>query len=1395
MSADPVLPDVFVLGAPKCGTTAVTRYLEAHPEVFVADRKDVHFFGRDPDKGTLMYRRFDARAYWTPWETVDIEVHSDCIAPFVCNGRIFLLWIDIQLQINPDDPVQEEAVDHTDLDSSSAGVLVTRYAELRSTGWTGATSLRAFPVLGAYQRDDNYYALRTHVFPGSSRVLVELRQRGWHAAAEDHEQEPAAQAFQKHASSEVEQWMYRVGDRLVEVDNDVDATPDFLMGEDSDPIPGSHGVGVDGLEATFASDAHGDELDEPFGLMLLDGPNRDLSYMLAELSLRLMKIHPEDDRLLLRRPPVWVHLCAEPMVIQDTRRSFLVLPHALSEDMPTFVLETAAGDRTGVDGGHPSALYHYGVTEVLTSDTLGSAAVAGGAEPGTFTAAPMHHPFVSTVLEQLRTAGVQGVFRPAANSMHPDLAYQGAEATDVFEDYLPTGASSFVEPYPVDDITFAPNFAASFYNWEFFLHLPLLAVKQFRSAGKHEEAIRWLHLIFDPRRGPAEAWGLRPLSQPDDAAAVSWASMNDGDLVALKTFGAEVTAWLENPFDPHHVALLRPTAYKRKVMRTYVETLLDWGDERFAVDTLESLNEAVQLYLYAQSILGDRPIKARGEVSTATLAYADLENLDDMSNALVAIEDLLPEIPLVNAGKFADVPTAPMFDYFCTPKNDFISALFDRLEDRLYKIRHCMNIDGVTRTLPLFQPPIDPGSIIAALAGGASLGSALDVSPALAHHRFQPMLQRAKELTGTVRGLGQGMLSALEKRDGEELSLLRQRHELVMSDAVAAIREAQVDEAKLNLKAAEQGRVLAETRRDYYQDLIDKGSLSLELEEEDRNEKGYKRSQDASRAQIAASGLQLFPQLEVGAGKFSTHFGGLHLGTAASLASSLLSLRAAEHRYKGSNAARKAGQQRREQDWKQQLAMATKEIRQHDDQITAAEVRLKVAERELENHRLQRRHSEEVFAFIKDKFTNRELYAWMVRELSRMYSDTYQLALETARKAEAAFRYELGDPTASFVRWTNWDGLRKGLLSGERLSRDLERMEMAYMDRDVREYEVTKHLSLAELDPFALLTLQQTGSCYIDLPEVAFDLDFPSHYFRRLKKLSVSMPCVASRYGSVNAMLKMTKSKVRVSTDVTGGYAETTDDDRFRTSYRVEQVALSGAQNASGVFEMSAGDGRYLPFERRGVVCSLQLELPGHASLDPASISDVVFHLEYTAREAGGGSFLTAVNGSIDAALDALVEDYGVRKVISVKHDLPDAWHALMQPDAAATSVSVTFELGTSWLPYPLRGKAFEVSQLQVGLMGTPGSLSSPTVDITVASGPTTTTESLAAIADTPYAMGATVTPLDTLDATTSPSYTVTFSTTQIGNAGFGTGASPDRFDAEKLTDLVLVFDLTATGA
>ena len=39
----------LIVGAPKCGTTAMWRYLNQHPDIFMSPRKDIHFFGRDLD--------------------------------------------------------------------------------------------------------------------------------------------------------------------------------------------------------------------------------------------------------------------------------------------------------------------------------------------------------------------------------------------------------------------------------------------------------------------------------------------------------------------------------------------------------------------------------------------------------------------------------------------------------------------------------------------------------------------------------------------------------------------------------------------------------------------------------------------------------------------------------------------------------------------------------------------------------------------------------------------------------------------------------------------------------------------------------------------------------------------------------------------------------------------------------------------------------------------------------------------------------------------------------------------------------------------------------------------------------------------------------------------------
>ena len=43
----PAKPNFFIVGAPKCGTTALYRYLQPHPNIFMPEIKEPHFFARD----------------------------------------------------------------------------------------------------------------------------------------------------------------------------------------------------------------------------------------------------------------------------------------------------------------------------------------------------------------------------------------------------------------------------------------------------------------------------------------------------------------------------------------------------------------------------------------------------------------------------------------------------------------------------------------------------------------------------------------------------------------------------------------------------------------------------------------------------------------------------------------------------------------------------------------------------------------------------------------------------------------------------------------------------------------------------------------------------------------------------------------------------------------------------------------------------------------------------------------------------------------------------------------------------------------------------------------------------------------------------------------------------
>src|SRR6056297_204893 len=40
-------PNFFIIGAPKCGTTSMARYLGEHPDIFFSDPKEPNFFNTD----------------------------------------------------------------------------------------------------------------------------------------------------------------------------------------------------------------------------------------------------------------------------------------------------------------------------------------------------------------------------------------------------------------------------------------------------------------------------------------------------------------------------------------------------------------------------------------------------------------------------------------------------------------------------------------------------------------------------------------------------------------------------------------------------------------------------------------------------------------------------------------------------------------------------------------------------------------------------------------------------------------------------------------------------------------------------------------------------------------------------------------------------------------------------------------------------------------------------------------------------------------------------------------------------------------------------------------------------------------------------------------------------
>jgi hypothetical protein len=383
---------------------------------------------------------------------------------------------------------------------------------------------------------------------------------------------------------------------------------------------------------------------------------------------------------------------------------------------------------------------------------------------------------------------------------------------------------------------------------------------------------------------------------------------------------------------------------------------------------------------------------------------------------------------------------------------------------------------------------------------------------------------------------------------------------------------------------------------------------------------------------------------------------------------------ASHHQFKSSEAARKAMNIRQYQERIHQMNVAGYEYEHINTQIEAQKVRINLANLDIDFQQKMIDNSKEVDEFLKDKYTNDELYQYLESSTRQNMYQTYQLAYDLAKKAETAYRFERkATDQPNFISFGYFDPGRDGLQSGQQLYLALKRMEAAYQAERGYDFEISKTISLRQLNPYALLRLRETGSCQIDVPEVLFDMDFPGHYFRRLKTVSLSIPCVVGPYIGVNATLRLMSHKYRWNSISTGSgkdYIEKLEgklDDRFRTDYvPIDAIAVSNGQNDSGVFELSIKDERYLPFEGAGAVGSWSLQLPSFAQFDYNSIADVVMTIRYTSCD--GGMMLRKAAAENVAAFIATVEGYsegqGLLTLFDLRAEFAGEWAKL----AAAAS-------------------------------------------------------------------------------------------------------------------------------
>lgn len=1253
----------------------------------------LHVFARTfTEPHVHFYRRRQvSTGVWTAWDKIDANIEGDHLIPVAYHGELMLFW-----------PQFREIGDGSRAELSLS---TSTYRDGRwQAGRIGSARLR----VPAHAHKD--FAFRVEEEDGQLRLLV-FRQ--YYQRGSDRSAQP--ESF----SLSTDRFVFNVCDGTLNLET---VRPVRVL---------LHPPRTDGAEMLFEEEAEGD------GLYLTGDPiARDTVEIDPEIHEALVELIEEGGLggVLLAVLLGGAAVIGELQEVRDQIR-----PRPVLSTTPTAFMLVPAHQERQFAGQASFFFQDWQHSFLATPDTMHLALVAPpppGGRPGVEPpwrrlgpglgevelALPVHrfeifsHPYICDIVDRFHRDGVEGLLAPAAFVSTGGAGWRRNELDRQYTAVVPSPLEAYVptsyvwRPLPAQSISFDLSDAYADYNWELFFHIPLLVATRLSESHRFDDAQRWFHYIFDPTATsphpvPARFWRLKPFfelaARPPTTLAALLRLVAGDDPESRR----QVEVWRADPFNPHVIARLRNIAYMKAVVMGYLDNLIAWGDDLFTQDTLESIGEATQLYILALEILGPRPVTIPVREAPA-YSFAELNArgaaVDELGNAWLELEALVPSGGGEPGGGVPRGGRRPrLMPYFCIPPNEKLRGYWDTVADRLFKIRHCMNIEGRVRELPLVEPPIDPALLVRARAAGVDLRSVLARRTGLPRYRYSFTLQKALDFSGEVRALGGALLAALDKRDAETLAALRAGHESRLLAQVSAVKDRQVDEGRETLESLRRSRALVETRQQFYSARQYRNQAEQSQISHLQAGRGFEIA--AQSVKSIAPLLYSIPNITVGLGA-STTFGGTHLGSAVAAAAEAIGIFSSQYAFEANMSSLTGQHDRRSDDWKLQADLADRELAQIDRQIAAAEIRVAILEKERDNNRTQIAQAQDVEEFLRAKFTSRELYAWTAGQVSALYYRAYQTALDLAFQAQAAAELELGLPPGalSIVGFEHWDSTRKGLLAGERLHQELRRLDALFLERNERRLEMTRHVSIATLDPVALVDLKTTGRCRVSLPEWLFDLDYPGHCNRRIKSVSLTIPCVTGPYTNVSATLSLEASRIRYRPDT----------ELEPSPLAFQSIATSSAQNDSGVFDLSFRDERYLPFEGSGVVSDWLLELSGRwqidldedgeleivdvAQFDFDSITDAVLHVSYTAQEAADGGTLKRRVISGFQTLFSRLRDAPLARLLALKYEFAGEWHRFLHPPSGAGPQSFALALGQERFPFLFRHKPLVIAGFEV---------------------------------------------------------------------------------------------------